>query len=128
MQEILKKYEGHIMDTETQNALNKPLVDANGMSETTGSFLEKLLEKLEKGGINPHNSQTLYNHDIYDKLSEEEQEAADLTAINLMSLIRQIERLWKLDKSPSFQIRNLVESVFQMKSKFEGLHGDVYII
>jgi len=61
-------------------------------------------------------------------LPEEEQEKTDLTAVNLISVIRQIESLWKIDQSASFQIQNLVESVFQMKSKFEQEHGDVYII
>jgi hypothetical protein len=87
-----------------------------------------LIGKLENGEINPHVIATLLNTEIYDKLSEEEQEATDLTGHNLMSLIRMIESLWKLDQKPSFQIQNMVETVFQMKSKFEEKHGDVYII
>ena len=128
MEDILKQYEGHQVDDKTQQQLNEPLKDKTGFNEGHEEFLKMLIEKLEKGGLDTHSPTTLYNHEIYDKLSEEEQEKAGLTAINLMSLIRQIESLWKLDQSASFQIQNMVESVFQMKSKFEKEHGDVYII
>ena len=127
-QDIIKKYENAQIDEKTQQKLNQPLKDKTGFNEGHEEFLKMLIGKLENGELDPHQPSTLYNHAIYDKLPEEEQEKADLTAINLMSLIRQIESLWKLDQSASFQIQNLVESVFQMKSKFEELHGDVYII
>ena len=128
MQEIIKKYENLIIDPKTQEMLNKPVGDATGFNAGHEDFLKPLMDKIEKGEINVHTPQTLFNHAVYDKLSENEQEQADLTAINLMSMIRQIEYLWKNDKSATFQIQNLVETVFQMKSRFEEKHGDVYII
>ena len=128
MQEIIKKYENLIIDPDTQKMLNKPTEDATGFNAGHEDFLKTLMDKIEKGEINVHTPQTLFNHAVYDKLSENEQEQTDLTAINLMSMIRQIEYLWKNDKSATFQIQNLVETVFQMKSRFEEKHGDVYII
>lgn len=128
MVDLLKKYQDHQVDDKTQQELNQPLKDDTGFNEGHEAFLKALIDQLENGQLDAHTPSSLYNHAIYDKLPEEEQEKADLTAINLMSLIRQIEQLWKLDQSASFQIQNLVESVFQMKSKFEDLHGDVYII
>ena len=128
MEDIIKKYADHQVDDKTQQELNKPLKDDTGFNEGHEEFLKMLIGKLEKGELETHSPATLYNHEIYDKLSEDEQEKADLTAINLMSLIRQIESLWKLDQSASFQIQNLVESVFQTKSRFEEQHGDVYVI
>ena len=128
MEDILNKYKDHTMDPQTQQQLNQPLKDETGFNEGHEDFLKMLIGKLESGELNPHRPSTLYNRPVYDKLSEEDQESTDLTAINLMSLIRQMEGLWKLDKTASFQIQNLVESVFQMKSKFEEKHGDVYII
>ena len=128
MEDLIKKYENHKVDDKTQQQLNKPLKDETGFNEGHEEFLKMLIEKLETGELNAHSPATLYNREIYKELSEEEQEKTDLTAINLMSLIRQIETLWKLDQSASFQIQNLVEGVFQMKSKFEEQHGDVYII
>ena len=127
-EDILNKYKDHKVDDKTQQELNKPLKDDTGFNEGHEEFLKMLIKKLESGELNPHSPATLYNRVVYDKLSEEEQEKTDLTAINLMSLIRQIETVWKLDQSASFQNQNLVEGVFQMKSKFEDLHGDVYII
>ena len=128
MQDLLKQYENHQMDDKTQKKLNEPLKDETGFNPGHEDFLKILIEKLNSGQLVTTNPSTLYNPVIYDKLSEEQQEKVDLTAINLMSLIRQIEALWKLDQSASFQIQNLVETVFQMKSKFEKDYGDVYII
>lgn len=128
MQKVIQQYQDVIIDPETQERLNKPLKDKTGLDEEYENFLHALIKKLEDGSINPHNAQTLYNRAVYDKLSEEDQEKADLTAINLISIIRQIEALWKAEHKTSFQIQNLVETVWQMKSKFEEQYGDVYII
>jgi ABC-type oligopeptide transport system substrate-binding subunit len=128
MEEIIKKHQDKIIDENTQQMLNKPLTDVTGFNEGHEDFLKTLISKLESGELDPHNTDTLYNHPVYDSLSEEEQEATSLTAVNLMSMIRQIEQLWKMDQNPTFQIQNLVENVFQMKSKFEAKHGDVFII
>lgn len=128
MEDIIKQYKDHQVDDKTQQQLNEPLKDKTGFNEGHEEFLKKLIEKLKKGELDTHQPATLYNRDIYDKLSEEEQEKTDITAINIMSMIRQIESLWKLDQSATFQIQNLVETVFQMKSKFEKEYGDVYII
>ena len=128
MQNYLEKYKNYSPDQKTQQTLNQPLKDDTGFNEGHEEFLKLLIEKLNTGTLVTTNSSTLYNQEVYGKLSEEAQEKADLTAINLMSLIRQIESLWKLDQTATFQIQNLVETVFQMKSKFEKEHGDVYII
>lgn len=116
------------MDPLTQQTLNQPLKDDTGFNEGHEDFLKMLIGKLESRELDSHRSSTLYNRPLYDKLSEEEQEKTDITAINLMSMIRQIEALWKMDQTASFQIQNLVETVFHMKSQFEEKYGDVYII
>ena len=128
MQKILEKYKNHIVKPRTQKKLNKPLVDETGFNEGHEDFLNNLINLIEGGRLDLHNPETLYNKKVYQALSEEEQEKASLTAINLISTIRQIDNLWKLDKKATFQIQNLVETVFQMKSRFEKEHGDVYII
>ncbi len=121
------KYQDTIIPSATQQMLNKPPASAT-VDPKDAEFLDMLLKKLESGEINPHLAATLYNHAVYDKLSEEDKEKADMTAINLMSIIRQIEMLWRLDHKASFQVMNLVATVSQMKSRFEEQHGDVYII
>lgn len=128
MQDLIEKYKHHIVDPKTQEELNKPLKDQTGFNEGHENFLKVLITKLDNGELDPHNPETLYNQEVYGRLGEEEQEETSLTAINLMSMIRQIESLWKLGDSATFQVQNLVETVFQMKSKFENKHGDVYII
>jgi len=128
MEDYLTKYKDHTVTPQTQQQLNQPLKDDTGFNEGHEDFLKMLIGKLESGELNALSPSTLYNHAVYDKLVEEDQEKADITAMNLMSMIRQIEALWKLDQSASFQIQNLVETVFQMKSKFEEKNGDVYII
>lgn len=128
MEDILKQYENHVMDEGVQKELNNPLADQTGFNEGHEDFLKMLIEKLNTGELDTHNPDTLYNQAVYESLSEEEQEKASLTAVNLMSTIRHIESLWKLDQTASFQIQNMVETVFQMKAKFEKEYGDVYII
>lgn len=128
MEDTIKKYKDHIVDGKTQQQLNKPLNDATGFNEGHEDFLKMLIGKIESGEINPHKIETLQNPNVFNKLSEEDQELTDLTGHNILSIIRQIEKLWELEKKPTFQIQNLVETVFQMKSKFEEKYGDVYII
>ncbi len=127
MQKVIEKYKDHIVDPKTQQTLNQPLHDKTGFNEGHEDFLKMLIGKIESKEIDPHKAQTLYNDAVYSKLSEEEQEATDMAAQNIMSIIRQIEKLWELEQKSSFQIQNLVETVFQMKSKFEEKHGDVYV-
>ncbi|MBN1258789.1 hypothetical protein JXA05_03465 [Candidatus Peregrinibacteria bacterium] len=121
------KYRDTVIDPKTQEMLNKPL-PAGEVDPKYAEFLDMLLKKFESGEINPHLASSLYNRAVYEKLSENDREKADMTAINLMSVIRQIEMLWRLEHKASFEVMNLVETVFRMKSGFEELHGDVYII
>lgn len=128
MLKLLKKHENHQVDDKTQKMINTPLKKDLKLDENKQTFIKLLLEKIENKTINPHVLKTLYNKDIYEKLSEEEQEKTDLVGHNILSIIRQIEQLWKLDHKESFQIDNLVDSIYQMKSKTEEKFGDVYII
>ena len=128
MENQFHKYKDHIVDTDTQQRLNQPMHDETGFNKGHEDFLNMLIGKLESGEIDPHNIATLHNKAVFESLSEEEQEETDLVAHNILSILRQIEKLWELEKKPSFQIQNLVETVYQMKSRFEDKHGDVYII
>jgi hypothetical protein len=129
MQKELEQYKDHVMDPETQIMLNKPLPHPDkSLEKEHEGFLMTLIGKLGSGELDPLNAQTLYHREVYDALGEAEKEKADLTAVNLMSIIRQIEKLWKTEKKPTFQLQNLVETVWQMKSGFEEEHGDVYVI
>ena len=128
MQKIIDQYKDHVIDPKTQKNLNQPMSDSTGFNEGHEDFLKMLIGKIESGEINTIDIKTLYNKTVYDKLPEIERDKTDITALNMMGVIRQIEKLWKLDHSATFQIQNLVETVFQMKSKFESRYGDVFII
>lgn len=128
MEDFIRKYQDHMVDEKTQKTLNEPLADQTGFNEGHEAFLKLLISKIESGELNLMDAKTLYRKEVYDQLTEDQQEAADLVAVNLVNIIRQIEKLWNLDQRPTFQIQNLVETVFQMKSKFENEYGDVYII
>ena len=128
MEATFEQHKDHITDPETQKTLNEPFKDKTGFNVGHEEFLKDLLKKLEDKTIDPHNINTLYNKPVYEKLTEEEMEQTDVVSFNIISIIRQIEQLWVLEQKATFQIQNLVETVFQMKSKFEKEHGDVFII
>jgi hypothetical protein len=128
MGDIIEQHKDTIVDTQTQQTLNKPLEDKTGFNEGHEDFLKDLIKKLEDKVLDTHDINTLYNKPVYEELSEEKMEATDVASFNIMSIIRQIEQLWNLEHKATFQIQNLVETVFQMKSKLEEKHGDVLII
>ena len=128
MQQFLQQYQDYQADEQTQKMLNQPVQDATGFNPGHEEFLKMLIQKIEAGEINVYSPETIYNRQVYDQLTEEQQEGADLAAVNLVALIRQVENLWKLDQKATFQIQNLVEAIFEKKSKFEAEYGNVYII
>ena len=128
MQKIIQQHQGYVPDNQTQQLLNRPLKKDDGLQTAHQEFLKLLIKKLEDGSLNPLSIPTLFNPMVYEKLDEKEREKTDLTALNLMSVIRQIETLWKLEHRETFQMESLAETVFQMKSAFEAKHGDVFVI
>lgn len=128
MENLFEQHQSTVIDPKTQQKLNEPLKDENVLTGDTQAYLNMLIELIKKGDLNTIQPESLYNKAIYEKLSEEDREKADLTAINLMSVISQIEKLWSANPVGTYQIKNLVETVFQMKSRFEEKYGDVYII
>lgn len=128
MANIFEQYQNKVIDAKTQQKLNQPLKDENVLTPDMQKYLDSLLDLINKGQLDILNAQSLYNRAVYDKLSEEDREKADLTAVNLMSVISQIQKLWSQNPVGTYQIKNLVETVFQMKSRFEEKYGDVYII
>jgi len=127
MQTIYQQYQDHVIKPDTQQMLNKPL-EKTALEKEHQEFLQLLIGKLKKGELNPYMPATLFNEPVFQKLSEEDREKGDMGAINIMGIVRQIDNLWKLDQKTSFQLENLVETVWQMKSKLEEKYGDIYVI
>ncbi|MBI5413782.1 hypothetical protein HZA42_05545 [Candidatus Peregrinibacteria bacterium] len=116
------------MDPQTQKRLNEPLVKPTGISPENQAFLNMVLDKVDRGQINLLMPSTLINHAIYDQLPPEKQGKVDFDAVNLLTTLRNIYDLWKIDKQPTFQIENMVHQVRVTKERLEEISGDVYVI
>lgn len=116
------------IDPETQKRLNQPLANPQGISSEDQAFLNLVVSKVDKGEINLLAPSTLLNHAVYDALPEEKQGKVDFDAMNLMTTLRNIYDLWKLEQRPTFQIENLVRQVRLTKERLEQISGDVYVI
>lgn len=115
-------------DPQTQKILNEPIAKPGGLSAEDQSFLNLILDKVDKKEINLLIPSSLINQSVYDSLSEELQGKVDFDAVNLVSTLRNIYDLWKFHQQPTFQIENLVHQVRLTKERLEETSGDVYVI
>ena len=111
-----------------QEALGKPLGHPGGLSGKDKEFLNLLVEKIEKKEINLYQPNTLMNHAVYDKLSEQDRTKAEFDAFNMLGAIRDIYRLWQADHRATYQLENLVHRIRETKERLEEAGGDIYII
>lgn len=116
------------IDPETQKMLNTPAVDPKGLSQENQAFLNLVVAKVEKGEINLMQPNSLINHAIYDKLTEDKQGKVDFDAVNLAAILRNIYGLWKAYQNSTYQIENMVHQVRLTKERLEEISGDVYVI
>jgi len=125
--EILKQGEQDLPE-DKQTEMGKPLKDDTGINPDDQSFLQLLVEKIEKKEIDLYAPSSLLNEELYDGLDEQAQGKADYNALNLLSTIRQIYNLWKLGERETYQIQNLVHQVRITKERLEEIGGDIFII
>ena len=111
---------------EVQSMLNQPL-KANAWTDEEQAFLNDLMQKWESGVIKPYNPSSLLNTAVYDALPEEAKGKADQNALVMLGKVRQIVELMKVYNEPTFQIKNLVESLLEDKKRLEE-HSDLFII
>ena len=116
------------LDPETQKRLNSPLVNPNGLSAQNQTFLNLVVEKVERNEINLMQPSTLINHAVYDALPQDKQGKVDFDAVNLLSTLRNIYGLWKTYGVATYQIENMVHQVRLMKERLEEVSGDVYVV
>ena len=115
-------------DDSTQNMLNTPVKDPNGVGSDVMQFLKDLIEMIDSGKIDLYKPETLINSDVYNKLSELKQGEVDLEATNLLSAIREIKGLYDSGNRESFQMKNLVERLKNTKERLEKEGGNLFII
>jgi hypothetical protein len=112
----------------TQEILNKPLEHPEGIDEKDLSFLRMLIAKIENGEIKLFQPSSLFNHAVYDKLSEQAKAKAEIDAFNMLATIRDIYRLWQAGERETYQIENLVHRIRLTKERLEEAGGDIFII
>jgi hypothetical protein len=116
------------IDQNTQQTLNQPLKDDEGIDPKDSEFLKMLIDKIDRKEINLLQPSTLLNHAFYDKLDEKSQGKADYDAFNLLASIREINQLWQAGNRDTYQIIYFVHKMRLTKEHLEELGGDIYII
>ncbi len=118
---------GGLSDDEIQ-MLNQPLAHPQGLSAEDEQFLNMLMEKIDKKEIDLYRPSTLLNAAVYEKLDETAKGKADFDAVNLLTTIREIRKLWMLNQRNTYQIENLTHQIRLTKERLEVLGGDIFII
>lgn len=126
--------EGVNIDPETQEMLNEPIVDPDGFTQEEMDFIQNTMRKVYDGTFDLLNPSSLINSEVYNQADEIIQGKADFNAVNFCSKLRQIRDLMdisggeQLFVKPSYQVRNLVQSIKYQKEVFEGSNGDIFLI
>jgi hypothetical protein len=124
----LLAYKNEDISAETQVSLNTPTKHDEPLDPKDVEFLNMVMEKVDKGEIDLYRPATLLNYPVYDKLDEMAKGRADYDAMNLLSTIREIRKLWSLGHHDTYQIENLAHRIRVTKERLEQLGGDIYII
>ena len=124
----LLDYKDSAISAETQQMLNSPLVHKQGLDPENQEFLLMLTNKIDKGEINLYRPSSLLNNTVYDTLSEESKGKADFDAVNMLTTIREIKKLWDLGHRDTYQIENMAQQLRLIKERLEQAGGDIYII
>lgn len=115
-------------DPSTQGMLNTPLSNQNGLSTEEAVFLDFILALIDKGKIDVHKPSSLINNDVYVQLEQSNKAHVELESVNLINSVREIRDLNDNGFRETFQMKNLVSTVFHIKSRIEVEQGDVFII
>ena len=115
------------IDPAVQSMINQPLKDQSGFSPEDQTLLNQLMQKVEDGSINLYQPSSLLNVAVYEALSPEMKGKADQNAVILLGEIREIVNLMKLSQEPTYQVKNLVQSLNITKSRLEEA-GNIFII
>jgi hypothetical protein len=100
---------------------------AQAFSAEEEAFLNLLMAKVEDKTINLYSPSSLLNTPVYDALPTEAKGLADQNAFLLLTKVREIYNLMQISREPTYQVKNLVDSLFQTKKRLEE-HGDIFII
>lgn len=122
------------IDPQTQEMLNKPIIDPDGFTAEEMEFIQSVMQRVYAGEINLLSPSSLINENLYENSSDEAQGRADIHAINFCSKLRSIKDLMEISGGeqlfiePTFQVKNLVQSIKFEKEQFEKEFGDMFVI
>ncbi|MDP2624828.1 MAG: hypothetical protein Q8P27_01440 [Candidatus Peregrinibacteria bacterium] len=116
------------IESHVQELINKPPTDDTGFNEGDEAFIKDVVQKFEEGVINRHSPSSLLNEEIYEALDDAGKGKADQNAFNILTSLRNIYDLWKIQPEPTFQIQNQIHHVRMTKERLEADLGDVYIV
>ena len=114
------------IDAATQTMLNQPL-KAEAFTADEQSFLDLLMAKIADKSINLYGPSSLLNTPVYDALPSDAKGKADFNAQILLTKVREVYNLMQVSKEPTYQVKNLVDSLMQTKQRLEE-HADIFII
>lgn len=113
---------------DTQQRLNEPIQHPSGLDDKDQALLALIMEKIDKGEIDLYRPSTLLNQPVYERLDETAQGKADFDAVNLLTSIREISKLWQSGHQNTYQIENLVHRIRITKERLEEIGGDIFVI
>lgn len=124
------KHKDTQIDEKTQAEINKPLKKEEGLSESEKTFLNKILELIEKKKINFDQTSSIINQDVYEKLSPEHQVKVEMRARVALQNIRRIKDLYDHPEydTESHQMSSMLAHLYQEVETLEEAEGDVFKI
>lgn len=112
---------------DTQARLNKPLAGGQ-LSADERAFLDQVLAYVDSGRINLYDAESLLNKEVHATLTPEAQDKAAQNAFLMLDKLRKMVDLERSSDDTNYQVKNLVQSVFQNKQRLESESGDIFII
>lgn len=126
--EEIEKVQNTVLSEDQQEVLGEPLHDSSAVSGDQKEYFQMIMKMIQNKEIDVYRPESLLNKSVYDNLEELAKGKVDLTTPNLCNYLQQIETLLEKEGDDSFQMANLVQTVWQIKERIEKEYGDIYVI
>lgn len=120
----IAKHAGKELPVATQTKLGTP--QGTNLQDEHVSFLKTVIGLIDTGKIDTKFPQTFLHVDVYEGLSPEWKAKTDRAIPNIATLLERIMDLHaRPEKNESYEMKNLIEHLFQAKRRIEE-HADVF--